>query len=333
MNERRPPEPLRVDTLDLESLPEGVHSRLLLELIHDGAGRPIRLPVLVARAEKPGPVIGLTAAVHGNELNGIPVIHRLFDGLEPLCGTVVGVPVVNMPGYLAQQRGFMDGSDLNHQFPGLPDGNTAEVFVHRVLQRIVHRFDVLIDLHTASFGRVNSLYVRADMTQPAAARMAYRMRPQIILHNPPADTTLRGAAQDLGIPAITVEVGNPQRFHSEFVRRTLAGIRSVLGDHGVLRRRSVAPGDPAVLCERSTWMYTDRGGLLEVLATATERVHAGQVIARVTDLFGDEVAEYEAPEDGVVVGHAVNPVGPSGARIVHLGIPAPEPNAYVGPEE
>ncbi len=311
-----------VTMLELDELPRGAVHRLWVQIAHDGLGLPIRVPVLVARGKREGPVFGLTSAIHGNELNGIPLIHRLMHRMDPnqLRGTVVAAVVVNVPGFHAHERRFNDGKDLNHMFPGRADGDTASVYVHRLMDRIVRHFDQMIDLHTASTGRVNSLYVRADMTGERTTRMATLQRPQIIVHNPPADQTLRGCADDLGIPAITLEIGNPQRFHGEYVKRSLTGVRAVLSELGMLPRRQLAHREPAVLCESSFWMYTDAGGLLEVLPKTTDRVQEGEVVARIHDAFGDPVREYRAPADGIVIGKSVDPVAQTGARILHLGL-------------
>jgi predicted deacylase len=311
----------QLEALIPEALPAGRVSKLQVELGHDGLGRPLRVPVLAARGERPGPVFGITAAVHGNELNGVPVIQQLFRKLDPtaLRGTLIACVVVNIPGYLANERQFLGAWDLNHAFPGRPRGNSVQVYAHRFTERIVRHFDVLVDLHTASFGRVNSLYVRADMTQELTARMAYLQRPQIIVHNPPNDRTLRGRAEQLGIPAITVEIGNPQRYHGDFIKRTLQGLRSVLADQHMVRQRRLTPGPEPVLCRRSDWLFTQAGGLLEVFPQVTERVTKGQRIAELLDPWGDLIAEHHAPGDGVVIGKSVNPVAPTGARVLHLG--------------
>jgi len=307
--------------LVIDEFPRGRLSRLYVDLVANGLAQDILLPVLVARGKRDGPVFGLTAAVHGNELNGIRVIHDLMHHIHPrqLSGTVVAVAVVNVPGLHRHQREFVDGADLNHMFPGREDGNVAEVYAHRILDRIVSRFDFLVDLHTASFGRVNCVYVRADMTHSATATMAYLQRPQIIVHNPASDYTLRGAAMDLGIPSITLEIGDPQRFQPNYIRSSRTGLRSVLAAAGMLPRRPVAEGAEPVLCEHSGWMYTDRGGLLEVLPGPMDTVRKDQRVAVLRNAFGDIIREYSAPADGVVIGKSVNPVGQTGARILHLG--------------
>ena len=319
-----------VEALDIESLPRGHVSRLLVDIGHDGLGASMRLPVLVARGERSGPVFGVTAAVHGDELNGIPVIHRLFAKLDPkvLRGTLVAVLVVNLPGFHAQERQFNDRRDLNHLMPGRPDGDSAEVYAHRLIRRLVRHFDYLVDMHTASFGRINSLYVRADMTHESTAQMAYLLRPQIIVHNPASDGTLRGAAMAMGIPSVTLEIGNPLRFQAHFIQRSLAGLRTVLADVKMIPKRKVALGTAPVLCERSLWCYTNHGGLLEVMPEVTDMVEADEPIGRLTNIFGDPVSEYRAPLRGVVIGKSVNPVGRTGARILHLGIEAPEGHPF-----
>lgn len=208
----------------------------MIAIAGNALGRQMRVPVLVGRGGRPGPTFGLTAALHGDELNGIAVIHSLFASLdvEKLRGNVVDAVVLNLPGYFGQARRFPDGADLNHLFPGQADGNNSQVGAHRLMQRIICKLDMLVDLHTASFGRVNSLYVRADMSNPVTAQMARLQRPRIILNNPPSDTTLRGAAQELGINAVTVEIGDPQRFQQAMIRRSLTGVRAVMAEHMAL---------------------------------------------------------------------------------------------------
>ena len=329
----QPPKPAMIDNhLDIGSLPRGT-TRLLVELVGDGLSMGLRVPCLVARGNRPGGVFGLTAGLHGNELNGIPVIHEVFNRLDPdeLRGTVVGVICANVPGLHMQQREFNDGTDLNRIMPGNERGGAAQVYSARLLDRIIRHFNFLIDLHTASFGRVNSLYVRADMKNTVTASMAYRQVPQIIVHNEAADGTLRGAAMDLGIPAITLEIGDPQQWQERYTTSAVAGIWRVMSNRGFVDRRPEEGIDipMPVICRSSKWMYTDRGGLLEVFPGVAEFVKEGDLVGRVRTAFGDTIREYKAPRDGIVVGRSVNPVGQTGARILHLGVPAPAEEQFL----
>lgn len=310
---------LVVDELE----PDVMHRRRVV-MTENATGNETLVPVFVTRAPEPGPIVGITAAIHGNELNGIPVIHRLVDRLQKtklVRGTLVAVPIANIPGYLNFSRAFEDGTDLNRIMPGRPHGNESEFYAYRLVDRLVRHFDYLIDLHTASFGRANSLYVRADMANESVAELARRVRPQIIVHNPGADGTLRSAAAEMGIVAITVEVGDPQRFQRAFVRSTREGIEEVLEHLGMLPDTSDPENGPPVECERSYWTHTDRGGILTVIPECAELVREGQLVARLHNIWGDVVREYRAPEDGIVVGKSTNPAARAGSRILHLGIP------------
>lgn len=308
--------------LDLESIPKGTIQRYWLHLVTDGMGLPVFVPVIVAKGRTGGPVVGLTAAVHGNELNGIPVIQRLFREIdaEQLRGTVVGVPVVNLPSLLRKKRRFIDGTDLNHIMPGRADGNVSQVYAYRIMNWIVRKFDYLIDLHTASFGRVNSYYIRADMDDKTTRRMALLQNAQIIVHNPPSDGTLRGAADELGIHAITLEVGNPNTFQKGHIRSGLTGIFNVLTDLDMIDDTVEEPEIPAVICRDSFWLYTDTGGVLTVQPGVTDLVEKGQEVAALRNIFGDLIKRYESPEAGVVIGKSVSPINQTGGRILHLGL-------------
>lgn len=311
-----------IKDLDVTKVEKGTISRFWLNLVTDGMGQPVQVPIIVARGLKEGKVLGLTAAVHGNELNGIPVIQRIFKEIDikQLKGTIVGVPVVNVPSLHRKQRRFIDGKDLNHIMPGKPNGTVSDVYAWRVMNRIIHQFDYLIDLHTASFGRINSYYVRADMTDLIVNKMALLQNAQIIVHNPPSDGTLRGAAAELEIPAITLEVGNPNTFQKGLIRDGLTGIHNVLGYLDMIDCEIEEADEPTVLCKKSYWIYTESGGILRVLPEVTEQVKKGQIIATMRNVFGDLLKEYLAPEDGVVIGKSVSPINQTGGRILHLGI-------------
>lgn len=311
-----------IDELDIEAVPKGHIFRYWLRLAEDGMGAPIAVPIIVARGQTEGKVVGLTAAVHGNELNGIPVIQRLFSEIDltQLRGAIVGVPIVNVPSFILKQRRFPDGVDLNHIMPGNPNGSVSQVYAWRIIHRFIHQFDFLLDLHTASNGRVNSYYIRADMADETVRKMALLQNAQIIVHNPPNDGTLRGTADEMGISAITLEVGDPNRFQKGMIRDGLTGIHNLLGHFGITDSEVEEQSEKTVICKKSYWIYTDVGGLLRVHPDVTQLVEKGDVIASIHNIFGDLIKEYVAPEDGIVIGKSVSPVNQTGGRILHLGV-------------
>ena len=311
-----------VRTLDFKSVEANSINKFWMHLVTDGMGQPVCVPIIVARGKSEGPVLGVSAAVHGNEINGISVIQSLFQDLntEEMAGTVVGVPVVNVPSLLRKQRRFLDGVDLNHIMPGNDKGNVSQIYAYRIFHQIVSQFDYLVDLHTASFGRVNSYYIRADMEDETTAKMALLQNADIIVHNPPSDGTLRGAADEIGIPAITLEVGDPNRFQKGMIRSSLTGIHNLLSYLNITNDEIEEPEDKAVQCLDSKWIYTQTGGILRVLPGVAETVGEGEVIARLETIFGDVIKKYVAPCDGIVIGKSVNPICQSGGRILHLGL-------------
>ena len=311
-----------ITQLDLASIPHGTIQYYWLKIISDGMGTPISIPVMVAKGKEVGPVLGLTAAVHGDELNGIPVIQRLFKDIdvESLAGTIVGVPVVNIPSFIRKKRRFNDGVDLNHIMPGKADGNVSQVYAYRIVNMLVKQFDYLLDLHTASLGRINSYYIRADMRDEVTQNLALLQNAAIIVHNPPSDGTLRGAADELGIPAITLEVGNPNIFQKRLIRSGLIGVHNALAFLKMTSDEVEPPVIPTILCNSSYWIYTDTGGLLTVHPNITDTVKKGELIGTITDIFGQIKQQYFAPEDGIVIGKSTSPVNQSGGRILHLGV-------------
>lgn len=313
--------PIYMRDFDLGKIPEREISFVKLNLLNQATG-PIELPLMVAKGHHDGPVFGITAAVHGNEVNGIPVIHELFKSLRlnRLHGTIVAALVVNVPGFINNQRSIHNGVDLNHVMPGIPNGNFHQIYAHRFTKQILEKLDYLIDLHTASFGRINSLYVRVNLDNREAAEIAALQNPQIILHNPAADYTVRGAAAELGIPAITIEIGDPSKFQYNFIKRTVVGIKSVMGHVGMTNYVPKSIVSTPIICERSYWVYTDNGGILRVLPGLCDRIEKKQLIAQLYNIFGEKSREYICPHPGVVIGKSINPVAETGARILHIGI-------------
>ncbi|KAJ3130038.1 hypothetical protein HK098_006750 [Nowakowskiella sp. JEL0407] len=351
-NESDVPPPEVRDTLVIDEFPKGKISTLWINMVKQGLSEWIKLPVIVARGAEEGPVVGITAVVHGNELNGVPCIHRVITDIDVnhLKGTVVAVPCVNVPGYLRFMREFSDGKDLNRAFPGSETGTASQIFAYALMTKIINNFNYLIDLHTASFGRVNSYYVRSDMNDQVSATLAKLQQPQIILHNSGQDGTLRSAAMARGIKAITVEIGNPQLFQTQYVQWSYMGVMRILSYLNMFTMDSrnmqddidnaekdkadampsasataTTPAPTTLVCSKGFWIYTKTGGVLEVYPSVNTVMRKGDLIARIKNIFGNIVDEIYAPCNGVTIGRSSNPVAMAGDRVLHMG----EPNADI----
>lgn len=311
-----------IKAIDLEAVPPQSKMRFWLHITSDGIGTPLYIPVIIIRGKSDHHVVGITAVMHGNELNGISVVQKLIKNIDPkqLTGTIICIPVSNVPAFLRQQRDFSNGVDLNRVMPGDQWGNESDVYAYRLISKVINELDYLIDLHTASFGNINSFYVRANMNLPEIVQLAWLQNAQIIVHKE-SFGTLRYAAEQLGIHAITVEIGNPNRFEKQVISNAYDGIINTLICLNMLDGTIHDPDEPAIECESSYWIHTDRGGLLEVYPKLADFVEKGEVIAQISNIFGDVLETYEAPESGIVVGKRTHPVNPTGGRILHLGIP------------
>lgn len=310
------------EDLNISKLKRGEVHRIHLHLSDNYLGVPWRVPLIIVRGMTKGPTIGLTAALHGNELNGISTIFKLLDTVDPkeLTGTLVMVPISNVPGYLMNQRNFSDNVDLNRIMPGSPTGGASGIYAHQFTKKIVSKFDYLLDLHTASHGRVNSLYIRADIESEETRTLAYLQHPQIIVKKFDEEGTLRSWANENNIPAITIEIGNPDAFQAQLVDETLEGILNTLYHFKMLKGEVRDFMDDTFICDNSYWIRSKKGGIVDVLPQLADEVKKGEVIARVHDVFGQVREEIFADKSGVVIGKNTLPNCEAGTRIVHLGV-------------
>ena len=316
--------PLDWITNDLhpEDLPEGQITYGGVDIFEDRVGRRLRLPVIAIKGETSGPILGLTAAVHGNELNGIPTIHQLIENINPshLQGTLITIPIVNLPGYLAYTREFIDGVDLNRIMPGKSDGQPSDRYAFNLTHKILKKFDVHLDLHTASFGRINSHYIRANLKLPKVKQLTELQHADIIVNTEGPANSVRQTAMDYGIPSITIELGNPQIFQQHIVNAATKSILNVLIHYKMIEGEISIPEHQPVICSRSYWTRVNDGGILRVKPKLTEIIEQNQIMATLYDVYGRKELDYLSPERGIVIGKSVNPVVSTGDRILHLGV-------------
>ena len=75
----------------------GERKSISLSLPHLYSHSQVSMPVHVIHGRKPGPCLFVSAAIHGDEINGVEIIRRLLrtKALASLKGTLIAVPVVN----------------------------------------------------------------------------------------------------------------------------------------------------------------------------------------------------------------------------------------------
>ncbi len=310
------------DSIQLSRLKRGVVHRFQVHLSDNSLGVPWKLPVIIIQGKKKGKVLGITAAIHGNELNGISTIYKLIQEVDPMkmSGTLILIPISNVPGYLKNQRYFIDNVDLNRIMPGKSKGAASSIYTHHLINKVIKKFDYLLDLHTASMGRVNSLYIRADLDKPECRNLAYLQNPQIIVQKSDESGTLRGWANDNGINAITIEIGNPNGFQHKLIDETLLGILNTMKYLKIIEGKVRNMVKTTTICDHSFWLYSSKGGLVDVFPVIAEKVEKGQLVAKVYDVFGQVREEIFSTHSGIVIGKNIRPNCDAGTRVLHLGI-------------
>ena len=311
-------------------IPPGTGVEVSLELGDGPAGNPRNIPVYIIHGTKPGPVLALTAGIHGDELNGVSVIHHLIHGDDhiagtdddrisrnDLAGTLICVPVVNIEGMLLEQRGAPDNRDINRLFPGKKKGNQSQRIAHVLFQYVVKRADFLIDLHSAPHSRTNLPHIRANFDREECMELARAFGTHIILHSFGPKGSLRRTATKEGTPTILLEAGTAHRFEMEAVHTGIEGVLNVMGHLGMIERKNRLPA-VRLLVRRSKWARAEAGGLLYSLFNVGDHVKKGEEIALVTDPLGEQTHSIESPRTGVIVGLALNPLVRAGDPVANI---------------
>ena len=288
-------------------------------------GVPVSTPILVVNGTLAGPTLCLTAAVHGDELNGIEMVRRVMHNLDPekLSGAVLGVPIVNLQGFRRGSRYLPDRRDLNRFFPGNPSGSSASRIAHSFFTEIVAHCDALIDLHTGSFERANLPQLRADLRNPDVVTLTQGFGATVILHSEPAKGTLRFAATAAGIPAVTLEAGGPSELELAEVKHGVKGIETLLNTLGMLKRIRLW-GEAEPVYYRSTWVRANSGGILLAEVTLGSSVRQGDLLGTITDPMSNASTKLYSPYSGRIIGMARNQVVMPGFAVFHVGLQADE---------
>jgi predicted deacylase len=285
---------------------------------------PVYLPVQVVRGHRDGPCLFVSAAIHGDEINGVEIIRRLMasPGLSRLRGTLLAVPVVNVYGFVRQSRYLPDRRDLNRCFPGSETGSLAArlafTFVREVLDRSTHG----IDLHTGAQHRDNLPQIRATLDEDAGMlEMARRFGAPVILNSDLRDGSLRAEAVARHIPLLVYEAGEALRFDELAIRAGLRGVLSVMRHLGMIRSgvgRSGQITAKPVVARSSLWVRAHQSGVLRSLTPLGSHVKKGDRLGIITDPFRHLEDPVLAPVSGVAISRTNLPLVTEGEAIYHI---------------
>lgn len=308
--------------LDTDVMP-GTSTRLAWTPGIQIAGLSQTTPVLVVNGINAGPTLCLTAAVHGDELNGIEIIRQTLYDLNPkkLSGQVVGVPIVNLPGFQQGSRYLPDRRDLNRHFPGSPDGSLADRIAYSLFENVIRRCDMLVDIHTGSLKRTNLPQLRADMNNPEVAEFTRGFDRMAVVHSSGSAGMLRTAAVEAGIRTVTLEAGESHRIQQHQITAGVNSLTSLMERQGMISRMFVW-GDPEPVYYDSNWIRANHGGILFSKIELGAKVSEGQVLGYVSDPITNAQHPIRATGDGRVIGMAVDQVVMAGFAAYHIGTEA-----------
>ena len=301
----------------------GERKRLRLEIGESFSGASVTLPLMVWRGAEDGPVVGVTAAVHGDEINGTGAIRRLIQDppFTLLRGSLILVPAVNILGFERHSRYMPDRRDLNRCFPGSASGSLSARLAHVIFDEVVGRCDYLIDLHTAAVRRTNFPNVRAQMEDPESARLARAFGCEVIVDSVGPDGSLRKESAIRGCPTMVLEAGEVWKVEPAVKELTLRGIANVLSELGMIDGPPILPPHQIIVRE-TRWIRAENGGFLNFHVAPGSAVSVGQAIATSTSLLGARVQILRSPLQGIVMGMTTMPAVGPGDAVAHIAVPA-----------
>lgn len=282
---------------------------------------PLNIPVHVVHGRRPGPVLLVTAAIHGDELNGVDVIRRLLGArfLERLRGTLIAVPVVNVFGFIYKSRYLPDRRDLNRCFPGSENGSLGSRMAWLIKKEVLDKADYAIDLHTGAVHRSNLPQIRANLANEGSRAIAKAFGVPVIINSVLSAGTLRDAAENQGVPVITYEAGEALRFDEACIRAGYRGVRNVMQHLGMIaaNRSRTVQKEPAIALS-SSWVRANTDGVFRPLVALGEHIHEGQRLGVINSPFTHEETEVLAPFSGILVGRSNLPLANDGEALFHI---------------
>lgn len=311
---------LSIDQWQGHPIAPGSRNDLTLAVGESYSGMNVHIPIHIQRAVEDGPVIFVSGALHGDEINGTGAIRQLIQDsdFELQRGAVIFAPVLNILGFDRHSRYLPDRRDLNRAFPGTTTGSLASRMARTIFDEIVSRCDYGVDLHTASKMRTNYPNIRGDLANTKVRDIAEAFGCEIIMDGRGPKGALRREATRAGCPTIVMEAGEVSKVEPGIVESTVRGIKDLLCHLNMLDGKQESP-EYQVVIQKSKWIRAERGGFLQFHVKPGDIIEKNQPIATNTTLLGRENSVLYAPFDAVVLGMTTLPATSPGEPICNLG--------------
>ena len=299
----------------------GESKDIRLEISETYTGDKTCIPLRVMRSKKRGPVVFVSAAIHGDEINGTGIIHDFLFGEQIVLdkGTLILAPVINVFGFETHERYLPDRRDLNRFFPGSPNGSLASRIANTITTELIDKCDYCLDLHTAAFQRTNYPNVRADLTNPETRKIAKAFGSALVIDGKGPVGSFRRSSTKRGCPTIILEAGEPWKIEPSVLKIGLQGIRNILKHLGMIGGSMQLP-PYQVYIRKTTWLRATVGGILKFHVSPGDFVSEGQSIATNYGILGAEQNILKSNTSGIVLGMTTMPAVKPGEPVCHIGV-------------
>jgi uncharacterized protein len=319
-----------ISYLNINDLEPGKKHRFFFQGVQMGTGQHWYVPIVVAKGDRAGQRISLTAGVHGDELSPVNAVQRIMANLDPakMSGTAIAVYDLSRPAKEFTQRMWPTAQsgggliDLNRVWPGDEMGTNAPTRHAGILwnRLFKHNVDVALDYHTGATGGDFTMFIFADLRKPEIRQIAELFPIEQIKDDPGEDGTLEMAFVKADIPVMTIEIGAARSFDMQKIAMTVEGSMNVFKHYkvidGIIERTSKEAetffGDAFETIRSTT------GGYIELLVDLKDTVIPGQKVALQRNSFGDIVAEYTASVAGEVATIARDALSEPGSRVMQI---------------
>jgi predicted deacylase len=283
------------------------------------------VPLAILHGARPGKTLYLQAVSDGDELNGLGVVREILRRVRPeeLAGSIAAVPVLNLPAFFARQAfNPADGQKMNRCFPGSPTGTASERTAHGVMQTILPRVDLCLDLHQGGVKpMIDEVRVRVGREHPqhaACLELARVFGLGYILDQEGPNGQLARVAPDRGVPTVDPELGGCHGWDYPSIEKGVRGVMNVLHHYGFLPGRVQVPEQQWVVSGFEP-IRAGVGGIVEFAVSLYDHVQRDQPLATITDLFGQSRELLRAPRPGIVWLRSLYPAVSSGETVLTLG--------------
>lgn len=282
----------------------------------------VEIPIIIERSKIPGPTILLTAAIHGDEINGVEIVRQLIARKlnKPKRGTIICIPILNVFGFLNGDRSFPDGRDLNRVFPGTKSGSLASRVAYHFTKKVLPEADYCIDFHTGGASRFNAAQIRIKPGDDKLLELAKVFNAPFTVYSNTIDKSYRKTCQKMGIPVLLFEGGKSGESNKHIVREGVEGTLRILKHLDMLGKRHVAPEpvSETVIISKSKWVRAHKSGLLHVKIDCNKHVEKGEFLATITDPYGKMRFKVTSPNEGYIINVNQSPIVNQGDAIFHI---------------